>query len=138
MIKKDYFWPLLGLAAVAFSVYVLLEQLKDISYDDVVLSLEAISLHGWLMAASSDCLCLCRLSGLRPAGFISSAQKGILDLYFYCLLHCLRYRSQSGCVGILRRCSALPGLPFSGLNSRRSRYSGCLLFLSLLPWAVSC
>lgn len=42
MIKKDYFWPLLGLAAVAFSVYVLLEQLKDISYDDVVLSLEAI------------------------------------------------------------------------------------------------
>ena len=50
MIKKDYFWPLLGLAAVAFSVYVLLEQLKDISYEDVVLSLEAISLHGWLMA----------------------------------------------------------------------------------------
>lgn len=63
MIKKDYFWPLLGLAAVAFSVYVLLEQLKDISYDDVVMSVEAIPLHGWLMAGLSTLAAYAALAG---------------------------------------------------------------------------
>jgi hypothetical protein len=63
MIKKDYFWPLLGLAAVAFSVYVLLEQLKDISYEDVVLSLEAIALHGWLMAGLATVFAYVALAG---------------------------------------------------------------------------
>lgn len=63
MIKKDYFWPLLGLAAVAFSVYVLLEQLKDISYDDVVMSIEAIPLHGWLMAGLSTLAAYAALAG---------------------------------------------------------------------------
>lgn len=63
MIKKDYFWPLLGLAAVAFSIYVLLEQLKDISYEDVVLSLEAISLHGWLMAGLATVFAYVALAG---------------------------------------------------------------------------
>ena len=63
MIKKDYVWPLIGLAAVAFSVYVLIEQLKNISYDDVVRSLEAISLQGWLMAALATVFAYVALAG---------------------------------------------------------------------------
>ena len=84
MIKKDYFWPLLGLAAVAFSVYVLIEQLRDISYEDVIRSLEAISMHGWLMAglatvfayialAGYDSLALAHLRKKVPWSFISVA-----------------------------------------------------------------
>lgn len=49
--KKEYIWPVVGLVAVAFSAYLLYHQLRDISYDDVVDSLQAIPLDGWLLAA---------------------------------------------------------------------------------------
>ena len=48
--KKDYIWPVVGLIAVAFSAYLLYHQLRDISYDDIVNSLQAIPLNGWLFA----------------------------------------------------------------------------------------
>ncbi|MEN0037891.1 MAG: lysylphosphatidylglycerol synthase domain-containing protein [Cellvibrio sp.] len=48
--KKDYIWPVVGLIAVAFSAYLLYHQLRDISYDDIVNSLQAIPLKGWLLA----------------------------------------------------------------------------------------
>jgi len=63
MTKKDYFWPVIGLVAVAFSVHLLIDQLKDISYDDVLNSLEAISLHGWLMAAAATVAAYVALAG---------------------------------------------------------------------------
>lgn len=50
IMKKDYIWPIIGLVAVAFSAYLLYHQLRDISYDDIVDSLQAIPLNGWLLA----------------------------------------------------------------------------------------
>lgn len=50
IMKKDYIWPVIGLVAVAFSAYLLYHQLRDISYDDIVDSLQAIPLNGWLLA----------------------------------------------------------------------------------------
>lgn len=51
IMKKEYIWPVVGLGAVIFSVYLLYHQLKGISYDDIVNSLQAIPLNGWLLAA---------------------------------------------------------------------------------------
>lgn len=48
---KDYVWPVVGLLAVAFSVWLLYHELKGISVDDVVDGLAAIPLHRWLLAA---------------------------------------------------------------------------------------
>ncbi|WP_337841641.1 lysylphosphatidylglycerol synthase domain-containing protein [Rheinheimera sp.] len=63
MTKKDYFWPVIGLVAVAFSVHLLIDQLRDISYEDVLDSLNAISLHGWLMSALATVAAYVALAG---------------------------------------------------------------------------
>lgn len=49
-LNKDYIWPVIGLAAVAFSAWLLIHQLRDISLEDVLRSIEAIPLHRWLLA----------------------------------------------------------------------------------------
>jgi uncharacterized membrane protein YbhN (UPF0104 family) len=50
-LNKDYVWPVIGLAAVGFSVWLLLHQLRDISVDDIIDSLNAIPVHGWILSA---------------------------------------------------------------------------------------
>ena len=61
--KKDYIWPLIGVAAVIFSVWLLLEQLKDFSYDDLVTSFHAVSVHNWIMALACTLLAFIALAG---------------------------------------------------------------------------
>lgn len=61
--KKDYIWPIIGVAAVVFSVWLLLEQLKDISYDDLVISFYAVPLHNWIMALVCTCFSFIALAG---------------------------------------------------------------------------
>lgn len=51
MTLKDYFWPVVGLLAVAFSAWLLYHELRGISVDDVVNGLAAIPLHRWLLSA---------------------------------------------------------------------------------------
>lgn len=63
MTKKDYVWPIIGLAAVAFSVHLLIGQLRDISFEDVLQSLDAISFNGWLFAACATVLAYVALAG---------------------------------------------------------------------------
>jgi glycosyltransferase 2 family protein len=50
MKPKDYFWPIVGLAAVAFSLWLLYHELKGLSLDELWDSLTAIPLHGWLLS----------------------------------------------------------------------------------------
>ncbi|OQM75925.1 lysylphosphatidylglycerol synthase domain-containing protein [Manganibacter manganicus] len=46
-----YFWPLIGLAAVAFSIWLLIGELQGISLDDVWDGLTAISTWRWFLSA---------------------------------------------------------------------------------------
>lgn len=60
---KRYFWPTVGLTAVAFSIWLLLDELRGISLDDVWDSLLAIPLHGWFLSALSAIVAYAALAG---------------------------------------------------------------------------
>ncbi len=61
--KKDYIWPLIGIVAVIFSVWLLLDQLKDISYDDLIASFRAVPVHNWFMALACTLFAFIALAG---------------------------------------------------------------------------
>jgi hypothetical protein len=48
---KDLFWPVVGLAAVAVSIWLLYQELRGISLDDVWDGLAAIPARGWVLSA---------------------------------------------------------------------------------------
>lgn len=52
-VLKKYGWPVIGLAAVALSGWLLYSELRSLSFDDLVHSLTAISWHQWLLAAGA-------------------------------------------------------------------------------------
>lgn len=56
-------WPLVGLAAVAFSVWLLVGELRHTSLDDVWDSLMAIRAHQWLLAIGSSLCAYIALAG---------------------------------------------------------------------------
>ena len=60
---KDYVWPIIGLVAVALSVWLLVDELRGISLDDVGEGLSAISLHQWLLAALGSFVAYAALAG---------------------------------------------------------------------------
>ena len=62
-LNKDYVWPIIGLAAVGFSAWLLFHQLRDISFDDIVDSLNAIPVTGWLLSALATLLAYAALAG---------------------------------------------------------------------------
>lgn len=81
---KDYIWPIVGLAAVAFSVWMLINQLRHISLDDIINSLYAIPYSNWVFAglatlgayialAGYDWLALLHLRKRLPWSFITAA-----------------------------------------------------------------
>jgi hypothetical protein len=53
MKRSDWIWTLIGLAAVVFSCYLLYKEIRTISLDELRDSLQAISLHNWLLAAGA-------------------------------------------------------------------------------------
>ena len=60
---KDYVWPVIGGAAVALSVWLLVHELRSLSLNDVLESLQAIPPHRWLLAAASTFLAYAALAG---------------------------------------------------------------------------
>ena len=50
---KKYIWPLVGLAAVAFSIWLLYHELRHLSLDELWDSLMAISYRDWLLAVAA-------------------------------------------------------------------------------------
>lgn len=60
---KDYIWPAIGLTAVAVSAWLLYNELRSISFSDVIDSLYAIRPHHWLLAAASALLAYSSLAG---------------------------------------------------------------------------
>lgn len=63
MTWKRYFWPAVGLAAVAFSIWLLLDELRGISLDDVWDSLVSIPIHGWILSALCSIVAYAALAG---------------------------------------------------------------------------
>lgn len=65
MVKRlsRYFWPVVALAAVLFSGWLLYHQLSGISVDDVLQSLQAIPAHSWLLAGLATLLAYGALAG---------------------------------------------------------------------------
>lgn len=61
--KKDYLWPIIGIVAVALSVYLLYHQLRDISFSDLLESLNAIPHYRWALAALATLLAYMALAG---------------------------------------------------------------------------
>jgi uncharacterized membrane protein YbhN (UPF0104 family) len=60
---KDYVWPVIGLAAVGISVWLLYRELRSISLDDVIHSLYAIPVHRWILAGVSSLVAYAALAG---------------------------------------------------------------------------
>jgi uncharacterized membrane protein YbhN (UPF0104 family) len=60
---KRYFWPAVGLSAVAFSIWLLLDELRGVSLDDVWDSLTAIPFHRWILSAFSAVVAYAALAG---------------------------------------------------------------------------
>lgn len=60
---KDWIWPLIGLVAVAFSVWLLVDELRGISLHDLGDGLAAITLHQWLMAIVAAVVAYLALAG---------------------------------------------------------------------------
>jgi uncharacterized membrane protein YbhN (UPF0104 family) len=53
---QDYAWPVIGLVAVVVSVWLLYNELRSISLEDIIDSLSAISARNWLLAADAAAL----------------------------------------------------------------------------------
>jgi uncharacterized membrane protein YbhN (UPF0104 family) len=60
---KSYIWPVVGLCAVGFSVWLLYHELRGISVEDVGDGLAAIPLHGWILAGLSSIVAYAALAG---------------------------------------------------------------------------
>jgi uncharacterized membrane protein YbhN (UPF0104 family) len=60
---KRYFWPLVGLSAVAFSIWLLIGELRGISLDDVRDGLAAITAGRWVLCALCSVAAYAALAG---------------------------------------------------------------------------
>jgi uncharacterized membrane protein YbhN (UPF0104 family) len=112
---KSYLWPAIGMAAVAFSLWLLYHELRGISLEDVGEGLAAIPLHGWLLAGLSSIVAYAALAGYDhialthlgrkvPFGFIT-----VCSFTTYALAHNIGGSVLSGAV-IRYRAYASKGL----------------------------
>lgn len=60
---RRYFWPVVGIAAVIFSLLLLWHELRGISLDDVWDGITAIPARGWILAALSSVIAYASLAG---------------------------------------------------------------------------
>lgn len=62
MKRSDWIWTIIGLAAVVLSCYLLYQEIRTISLDELSDSLYAIRPHNWLMAAGATLGAYCALA----------------------------------------------------------------------------
>ena len=63
MRPRDYVWPVVGVGAVAVSGWLLFHELRSLSLDDVLDSLDAIPPQHWLLAAAATVVAYGALAG---------------------------------------------------------------------------
>jgi glycosyltransferase 2 family protein len=104
MRAKDYLWTVVGFGAVAFSLWLLVDELRGLSLSEVVAGFSAIPIHSWLLALAStivayaalawyDRIGLAHLGRKLPWGFIS-----IVSFTTYALSHNIGASIFSGAV----------------------------------------
>lgn len=72
---RRYFWPVVGLAAVAFSLWLLIHELRGISLDDVWAGIVAIPARGWILAALSSVIAYASLAGYDHIALLHIGKK---------------------------------------------------------------
>ena len=101
---SDYGWTVVGLCAVAFSLWLLVDELRGLSFSEVVTGFSAIQIHSWLLALAStviayaalawyDRIGLDHLGHKLPWGFIS-----LVSFTTYALSHNIGASIFSGAV----------------------------------------
>ncbi|MER8907617.1 lysylphosphatidylglycerol synthase domain-containing protein [Mesorhizobium sp. M0854] len=70
-----YFWPVIGIAAVVFSLWLLLHELRGISLDDVWAGIIAIPARGWVLAALSSVVAYASLAGYDHIALLHIGKK---------------------------------------------------------------
>ena len=104
MRAKDYAWTVVGFCAVGFSLWLLIGELRGLSFDEVVSGFSAIPIRRWLLALAStvvayaalawyDRIGLAHLGHKLPWGFIS-----IVSFTTYALSHNIGASIFSGAV----------------------------------------
>jgi glycosyltransferase 2 family protein len=78
---REFIWPLIGLGAVAVSVYLLWHQLKGLSLADVEASLRAIAPHHYAAAALSTLVAYAALAWYDRIALLHLGVKGISWLF---------------------------------------------------------
>ncbi|QCJ00312.1 lysylphosphatidylglycerol synthase domain-containing protein [Agrobacterium larrymoorei] len=63
MNMKKYLWPIIGVATICFSVWLLYKELRHLSLDDVWDSLAAIGTHDWIMSGLCTLVAYAALAG---------------------------------------------------------------------------
>ncbi|MCO5160794.1 MAG: lysylphosphatidylglycerol synthase domain-containing protein [Mesorhizobium sp.] len=60
---RKFFWPIVGSAAVIFSIWLLYHELRGVSFEEMKTSFARISLHSWLLAVLSTFVAYGALAG---------------------------------------------------------------------------
>jgi len=72
---RRYFWPVVGIAAVVFSLWLLIHELRGISLDDVWAGIVAIPPRGWMLAALSSVVAYASLAGYDHIALLHIGKK---------------------------------------------------------------
>ncbi|RJT37277.1 UPF0104 family protein [Mesorhizobium waimense] len=72
---RRYLWPVIGIAAVIFSLLLLWHELRGISIDDVWAGIIAIPARGWLLAALSSVIAYASLAGYDHIALLHIGKK---------------------------------------------------------------
>ncbi|BCG95129.1 lysylphosphatidylglycerol synthase domain-containing protein [Mesorhizobium sp. 131-2-1] len=72
---RRYFWPVVGIAAVVFSLWLLIHELRGISLDDVWAGIVAIPARGWVLAGLSSVIAYASLAGYDHIALLHIGKK---------------------------------------------------------------
>ncbi len=74
---SKYVWPIVGVAAVLFSIWLLVQELRGLSMDDLMDSLGDIPAYRWVLAAIATCIAYVGLAGYDRLALRHLGRKGI-------------------------------------------------------------
>ncbi|CAN7530138.1 lysylphosphatidylglycerol synthase domain-containing protein [Mesorhizobium amorphae] len=72
---RRYLWPVIGIAAVVFSLLLLWHELRGVSIDDVWDGIVAIPMRGWLLAGLSSVIAYASLAGYDHIALLHIGKK---------------------------------------------------------------